>query len=325
MTKKFWFKVSVGLIAIVLTIVILAIVANKTEIFPIWTGFGTYVIEENVHRAKTFWDWLNLLLVPVIIGYITWLYRYTAKKIEDEKRNKREKQETLELFLDRMNKLFLSMALEDNRFGQLAKAHMITALRRLEEDGQKKARVLSFLYESRLIQKENPIVKLWGVHYEGAEFAKGVVLTEANLSGALLNNANLRGAHLHYAVLAATNLECADLSGAYLVNAILYGKPSKDEYIEKTLKTLADIYPDEMRNFDKEIPAYLKGANLSNAKLVNANLSGVDLSYADLSYADLSNADLSNANLSNADLTNAILDEIKYNKETIWPQGFNVM
>ena len=47
-----------------------------------------------------------------------------------------------------------------------------------------------------------------------------------------------------------------------------------------------------------------------------------DLAGADLSFANLKGANLKGANLSGADLTGADLTGIKYNKNTIWPEGF---
>lgn len=83
----------------------------------------------------------------------------------------------------------------------------------------------------------------------------------------------------------------------------------------------------------------LKGADLSEADLTNAylvkvnlikaNLSAATLRGADLRCADLSGADLLNANLSGADmswwptLTSTSLTGAYYDKETIWPEGFD--
>ena len=44
---------------------------------------------------------------------------------------------------------------------------------------------------------------------------------------------------------------------------------------------------------------------------------GVDLRYVDLEGANLTGADLTGAYLRNADLSN-----IKYDKDTVWPEGF---
>ena len=43
----------------------------------------------------------------------------------------------------------------------------------------------------------------------------------------------------------------------------------------------------------------------------------------DLSGADLSRADLSDANLSGAELTNADLSDVKHDRHTRWPRGFD--
>ena len=68
--------------------------------------------------------------------------------------------------------------------------------------------------------------------------------------------------------------------------------------------------------------AYLYNANLAGAKLYRADLSGANLSGADLRSAELDGADLSGANLRGADLDGANLSNIKYNKNTVWPEGF---
>ena len=73
----------------------------------------------------------------------------------------------------------------------------------------------------------------------------------------------------------------------------------------------------------------LRGANLRGANLRGANLILSDLSNADLSGADLRDAELkgigiyANSPSGSADLTGANLENIKYNKNTVWPYGFD--
>ena len=79
--------------------------------------------------------------------------------------------------------------------------------------------------------------------------------------------------------------------------------------------------------------ANLWNANLSNADLEGADLEGADLRGADLQDADLRNADLRNADLRGADLSDAdlsgailsgaILSGATFNKETVFPDGFD--
>ena len=69
--------------------------------------------------------------------------------------------------------------------------------------------------------------------------------------------------------------------------------------------------------------AILTNADLTNAILTNAKLWYADLTNADLTNAILTNADLTNADLTNADLTNADLWYATFNKETVFPDGFD--
>src|SRR3712207_72993 len=128
----------------------------------------------------------------------------------------------------------------------VARARTLTVLPRL--GGDRKARVVQFLYESGLITKDKVIVDL----LKGADL-HGANLGEAQLSYANLSRANLSEAQLR-AGLHQANLSEADLSGADLSYATL---------------TYAD----------------LGDAKLSKANLRGAGLSGADLSGADLSGA----------------------------------------
>jgi uncharacterized protein YbdZ (MbtH family) len=49
-----------------------------------------------------------------------------------------------------------------------------------------------------------------------------------------------------------------------------------------------------------------------------------DLSYVNLRWADLSGADLRGADLRRTNLNGAKLREVRYNKSTIWPEGFSI-
>lgn len=79
--------------------------------------------------------------------------------------------------------------------------------------------------------------------------------------------------------------------------------------------------------------ANLKGVNLRGASLYcaslycanlsDSNLSGCNLEGANLHYADLTGANLCSAYLSHADLDYAILTNVKHDKYTTWPEGFN--
>src|SRR3712207_6525576 len=84
----------------------------------------------------------------------------------------------------------------------VARARTLTVLPRL--GGDRKARVVQFLYESGLITKDKVIVDL----------LKGADLHGANLGEAQLSYANLSRANLSEADLSGADLSGADLSGA---------------------------------------------------------------------------------------------------------------
>jgi len=74
--------------------------------------------------------------------------------------------------------------------------------------------------------------------------------------------------------------------------------------------------------------ADLQGTDLTRADLGGANLAGAFLNDTNLTCANLRGANLQGANLYFADLRGAILEEatlkeIKQNKKTRWPMGFD--
>jgi hypothetical protein len=239
-----------------------------------WTGFS----------AKTLWDWLQLLFVPMILaigGF--WLNQIqksreerTAKqRTEDEQRIATDNQHeaALQTYIDKMSELLLNEHLresaEDKEVRNIARVRTLTVLQRL--DGERKGSVLKFLYESGLIHKGIPVI---------------------NLHGADLSFANLNGTHLHGADLSLANLRSADLSRAGLGEADLHG---------------VDLSFANLRSANLSF-ANLSFANLEEATLSRADLHGADLSSANLNGANLRASDLGAANLSKANLNAAHLD-----------------
>jgi len=127
---------------------------------------------------------------------------------------------------------------------------------------------------------------------------QGVYLIAANLEGAVLCDANLEEAYVTFADLKGADLRRTNLQGAYLSGAKLQG---------------ADLWHSN-----------LQGATLEGAKLQDANLAFANLQEADLGEANFQGANLRGADLQEADLSGANLQGAKANKNTIWPDGFEV-
>ncbi len=233
-----------------------------------WTGFST----------KTLWDWMQILLVPLMLaigGLIGGFWFNQIQKNRDERATEQrgeiaadnQQEASLQAYLDKMSELLLEKKLRDSaaedEVQKIARVRTLTVLRGL--DPIRKASVIQFLHESGLIDKDKCIINLSGADLSGAKLW-GITLSGANFNGAELRGANLGGA----------NLSGANLNKATLWNANFNG-------------------------------AELRGANLGGADLTRANLSSTDLSGADLSEATFIEADLHWANLTGANLRGALL------------------
>jgi uncharacterized protein YjbI with pentapeptide repeats len=259
--------------------------------WPRWTGF----------RGMTVRDWLQLLIVPlalVLIGFLfTMQQDARQQRIENQRAEaerelaeQRAQDEALQAYLDQMGNLVLERNLLKQPYAPrevttLARARTLTVLDRVGPD-QKRV-VLTFLYETGLIHRDDPRVNLYDANLSQAKLSlrgtvdpwKGerrpsrLILSQADLSRVLLNEADLRNTYLIFTDFSGTNLTSADLSGAIANRSIL------------------------------------NGAILANADLRATDLGSSDLGGADLRKADLTDANLVASNLSTANLTGAKVTE----------------
>ena len=264
-----------------------------------WTGFGVCPTTDNTRPEKTLWDWMDLLLVPLVLavgGFIyNWAEKRNDRRIADERATndqriaderatndqriaERHAQDTaLQTYFDQMTELLLEYNLRDikntTEVRDVARVRTLTALRRLDRD--RRNILISFLKDSKLISlnpEESVInltdIDLANVDLAGINFAR-INLSRANLSGANLSGANLNGAILEDAILEDAILEGSNLGGTNLERA----------YLER---------------------ARLSGASLRGTNLKEANLRGANLRGARLSQTNLIGADLENTNLEGA-------------------------
>jgi uncharacterized protein YjbI with pentapeptide repeats len=308
--KRLWGQSITNKIAIILAVVFLIVVIGgyTGSWYFGWTGLADYTKPPGVtDRGKTLWDWLELLIIPAVLaGGAMWFSR-AEREAEREIASDRLREAALQGYLDKMTELLLEKDLRtseaDDEARAVARARTLTVLRQL--DGERRATLLRFLYEAKLINKDDAVVELHMADLSQADLIMDN-LSEANLSWtslreAYLIEADLSKANLSEADLSKANLIGADLSGANLVRASLSG---------------ANLIRADLSE------ANLSGANLSGANLDRAKLSKADLIEANLIEAYLSGADLSGANLSGANLSKADLSEIIYDDHTKWPDNF---
>lgn len=288
-----------------------------------WSGFG----------GKTVWDFVQLLLVPVLVVIV-------AEKVNDAA-NARQEREAAEKyqevifteFLKDTTKLLLEERMTDPEADPLAvtamRARTLTVFRELH--GKRKRHVMEFLRECKLINTLRPVVTLagadlqqtdlsdfylWGVNLGGTDL-RGANLREASLNTAILasadlrnadlSNSNLTGAALWYADLRHANLEGANLQKANLIHARLDDSNLSSVDLKHALYSEETKFPNGFDPMKHDAYAIHPGSNLQKAELGGSYLERVDLANANLSGANLSAAALQGANLSGANLRNANL------------------
>jgi len=296
-----------------------------------WTGFGQSKVNEDIQPYKTLWDWLDLLIVPVVLAIGGYLFNSAQNRATQRAAERRSQDDALEAYLDDMSDMLTPKkdqpSLSDERppdsLRSVARARTVTLLARLDDgldEGESlgKGYVLRFLSESGLIKKGasslvKPVVPIQGANLSRADL-RGADLKNADLHLARLNGSNLFKANLNEADLSYANLSRADLRKATMWGADLSMTNLREANLsEADLSNGRGFYNDPQ---SVRLMGELFGEDLQrslNERL--ADLRGADLSGADLSGADLSGADLRGANLRGADLrgtrgiTNEDLDQ----------------
>jgi uncharacterized protein YjbI with pentapeptide repeats len=268
--------------------------------FIVWAGY-TLWITHSANRLgfdeRELWDWMKLLLVPAALAaagfWFSKVQKDTELEIAEKEREtdreialEKQRQQTLENYLDRMKELILEKGLgreAEPEVKRLARTLTLNVLRELESERNRQA--VQFLHESELLGKRQIV----------------------DLNNVDLSRTNLSGTYLHMASLNAANLSGADLSMASLNGACLRWSNLREANLFRTEMLGADLNGAELNE------ASLRQASLVGANMKDVNLSGADLFEAILAGADLSKANLSGANLSEAYLIKADLREANLN------------
>ena len=208
-------------------------------------------------RGMTVRDWLQLLIVPLALVVISFLFTMQQdarqQQIENQRAQaerrlaeQRAQDEALQAYLDQLSDLLLEKDLRNSEEGSevrtLARARTATVIQRLDAEGNRN--VVRFLNEAGLTKNRRSSIRL---------------LAGVDLQGAQLGGADLVSTDLSY-----TNLSDADLSNANLLDAKLRGTDLSD----------ADLSDADLKY------AYLIEADLSNANLNGANLTEANMSNA---------------------------------------------
>jgi uncharacterized protein YjbI with pentapeptide repeats len=273
-----------------------------------WMGF----------QHKTLWNFLELLMLPIIliVGLLYLEHRATRRQEQLTTVQTSEQQQvaqtaiaqsqqlTLQNYLDQiaidLDQGLLTSAVGSNQ-RNVARARTLVTLEDLDPD--RRQRVIQFLYETRLISGQTPVISLSRANFNNVTSPQDFFPT-VNLREALLNDTDFNNTNFEQANFEGANLQNANLSDAFLFEANL----------SQAILTSANLSQ-----------SILIRSNLSSANLDGADLSGAFLVRANLQGANLRGADLTQANLNEANLTGAFLDDAALTQtflcKTVMPDG----
>jgi hypothetical protein len=133
-----------------------------------WTGLPPQRVPKNTQPTKTLWDWLDLLIVPVVLALGGYFFtRSESQRTQDIAEQQRtldrqlaeeqRQDDTLQAYLDGMAQLLtdkdrpLHRAQVGDSLSTVARARTLTVLTRL--DPVRKGSVVRFLHEAGLITR----------------------------------------------------------------------------------------------------------------------------------------------------------------------------
>jgi hypothetical protein len=278
-----------------------------------WTGFVAPATAEQRASApsqfahKTLWDWLQLLIVPLVLAFAAFALNDAQDRRNEENEKLRDareraialdarRQQTLADYLQRMSDLVLEHGPGASRAGSrpfaLARTLTVTVLGQL--DPGRKRIVVQFLAETKLMRRV-PGSPDEGPHLLAGADLRGAHLNELTLDGMSLAEADLRKANLDRAFLERANFYSAKLGDATFRNA----------FIDDTFFGYADLRGADLSSaapaFD-ESPDF-RFACVSDARFHKANLIGADFRGAAGSNVDFTGAELDRARLDFSELT----------------------
>ncbi len=340
-SKKYqqWWKRNRWWIVIGFTVFIIAVIAFVRDDWHPRTGF----------QAKTLWEWLELLGVPLTLALLGLFFQWQEKKrVREETKEQRKvaadeaKDDILQAYFDRLSALLVDKNLlaiaaklypnnDENRNsqqdsnlspeqkGQLEKVREVVKSQIISSEQQElfdagmnivRAKTLSILRRFEGDGERKVSVIEFLIDTE--------LLSKAKLS---LRRSDLRDVKLYYAAnLEGANLKEANLEGSDLWEVNFKRANLCEANLKRTCFCAANLEEANLEEANLE-GADLRGANLGGACLYMAELKVADLRGANLGGAFFFGADLRGANLEGANLEGADFQNIQWSVDTVWPSN----
>jgi uncharacterized protein YjbI with pentapeptide repeats len=265
-----------------------------------WTGLpgspGDGTSENPSREPKTLWDWMQLLIVPLVLAVAAFGLNAAQADRQSQQQDQQAtrarqiaedeaEENALHAYIQQMSDLILhdrlvvpvpARANHPTHAQILARTLTLVALRRM--DGGRKATILEFLWEAGLITQAR--------RWEMSPGQLWVVGEETRAPIVTLTNADLRG-------LDAREAQLAPIDAQYESEA----RTDERSKAARQVRAGIDLDGADLRG------ANLRYANLSNASFKEANVVGVNFEYANLSAAVFSQACLDDTKFSRAHLS----------------------
>ena len=166
-----------------------------------WTGFNQRIGPQvqQYQPTKTLWDWLQLLIIPLVLAVAALLFNRATTRTEQKIALDKQREDLLQAYLDRMSELLLEKSLATSPSEEarnVARVRTITILFQL--DARRIGYVFAFLREAGLMSTE-PNSSM--VSLSQASLDK-INLSQANLKQAAVSKEQLKKAmSLHLAIM----------------------------------------------------------------------------------------------------------------------------
>jgi hypothetical protein len=246
-SDKPWIKGLLSVLLFSLSIFLVIIISNWISNFK-WSGF----------QKKSFWDWLQLLIVPLMLAFGAFYLNYASETRDKQIAEEGKQQELLKDYFSKMQTLILaektlpksnnkptaSPSLDQNQpklspeSQAIARALTLAVLDEL--DGPRKGKVITYLAESNLINKPNPEIKLDRANLQDIVLQdvdmNGVKIYKADMTRANLTDVKLTNADLTLSIFSSATLQRVDFSGATLNLSNFYNTKLKNIKISTSSK-----------------------------------------------------------------------------------------
>ena len=266
-----------------LSILLVIIISNWISNFK-WSGF----------QKKSFWDWLQLLIVPLMLAFGAFYLNYASETRDKQIAEEGKQQELLKDYFSKMQTLIIETkkskdsqpkivetkkSVETTKskdsqpnpdgapllpeFIPIAEALTFAVLDQL--DGKRKGKVITYLADSKLItanikdKDSKPVIDLKNANLKEIEIdnldMNGQLIDKDTIQGVIIRGADMTNANLKKVYLTYSDLTGSDLSKATLTTVDLTGaKMESVKLIETDIKDITISPQTDLNN-----ACYLEG------------------------------------------------------------------